>query len=157
MFSRLFSTTKGRIGSAIGFLVLALILGGVLGYVEGRADALQQPSPLASEAKFWMMAVIAIVLAVASFAYGTYWMKSIDEAAQEAHKWSWYWGGSAGLALGMVGFVLTLSPVTANWDLPTIHGRADPVAYAATGAFGLMVLLTVGYAIAWAWWWFSRR
>jgi len=84
-------------------------------------------------------------------------MKSIDEAAQEAHKWSWYWGGSAGLGVGVVALLLSMAPASENWSVPTLDGRTDPVAYAASGAFGLMVVLLIGYGIAWAWWWFSRR
>ncbi|WP_292043471.1 MULTISPECIES: hypothetical protein [unclassified Brevundimonas] len=157
MFSRLFASPKGRIISAIVFFGLAMLAGGVVGFLDGYASASGQPTFLESDNVIWIVGLGAVVLAVASFAYGTFWMKSIDEAAQEAHKWSWYWGGSVGLSLGMVAFVLSLAPVTAQWTIPTLNGRTDPVAYAATGAFGLMLLLTAGYGIAWAWWWFSRR
>lgn len=157
MFSRLFSTTRGRIISGIAFFVLALIAGGVVGYLEGRAEALDQVSFVRSGNYVWVIGGIAVLAAIASFAYGAYWMKSIDEAAQEAHKWSWYWGGSAGLGVGMVAFFLSMAPVTAEWTIPTINGRTDPVAYAASGFLGLMFLLIIGYGIAWAWWWFSRR
>lgn len=157
MFSRLFGTPKARIVSAVIFLALAMVGGGVIGFLEGRAEALGQGSPLDGTNALWMIGGVAIVLAIVSFAYGAYWMKSIDEAAQEAHKWSWYWGGSAGLAVGMVGFLLSMSPATASWTIPTLQGRTDPMAYATTGSLALMAVLIIGYGIAWAWWWFSRR
>ncbi|WP_292050553.1 MULTISPECIES: hypothetical protein [unclassified Brevundimonas] len=157
MLSRLFSTPKGRILSAIVFFLIALIGGGVLGFVQGHANATGQFTAVESPSFIWIIGVVAVVLSLGSFVYGAYWMKSIDEAAQEAHKWSWYWGGSAALTVGMVMFVLSFAPATEKWDVPTLHHRTDPVAYAASGAFGLMLLLIIGYSIAWAWWWFSRR
>jgi hypothetical protein len=157
MSSRLFSSPKGRIAVGIGFLVISLLAGLVLGFIDGYAEASGRPKVFAGVNFIWMFGTVAIVLAIISFAYGAFWMKSIDEAAQEAHKWSWYWGGSAGLAVGMAAFVVSLAPTTAQWSVPTIHGRTDPVAYAASGAVGLILLLTIGYGIAWAWWWFSRR
>lgn len=157
MLSRLFATPKGRIISAIVFFLIALIAGGIVGFIQGQATATGQASVLENQSFIWIIGAIAVVLSLGSFAYGAYWMKSIDEAAQEAHKWSWFWGGSAALAVGMVAFVLSFAPATEKWDVPTLHDRADPVAYAASGAFGLMLLLIIGYSIAWAWWWFSRR
>ena len=153
MFSRLFSTNKGRAISAVGFFAICLIAGGVLGFLQNYEGA----AAFEARSLVWVIAVIAAVIAIVGFAYGAYWMKSIDEAAQEAHKWSWYWGGSAGLAVGMMICLLSMAPQSAQWAIPAMNGRTDPFAYAITGAFGLMVIMLIGYGIAWAWWWFSRR
>lgn len=92
-----------------------------------------------------------------AMAIGTLWMRSIDEAAQEAHKSAWYWGGSAGMAVGGVLLVISaVQPATAALNLPAVLGRTDPVAYAAAGAFGILTLMLIGYGVVWAWWWLSR-
>lgn len=153
MFSRLFSTSKGRAISAIGFFAICIIAGGIIGFLAGYEAA----PTFGTRGYIWIIAAIAVVISIVGFAYGAYWMKSIDEAAQEAHKWSWYWGGSAGLAVGMAICLLAMSPVSVGWDVPAFNGRTDPFAYAVTGAFGLMIIMLAGYVIAWGWWWFSRR
>lgn len=147
------TTPKKRAVSIAVFLVVAMTAGGILGYIQ----AAREFSGLTMEGLFWYFLPVALVLAGVSFWFGAEWMKSIDEAAQEAHKWSWYWGGSAGLAVAMMGYFMSFLPETRNWDLPTLSGRADPVSYAVTGGMAVILLLLVGYTVAWAFWWFQRR
>ena len=85
-------------------------------------------------------------------------MARIDEAAREAHKASWFYGGSGGLAVGGVFIILASTPPAARLTLPAwFDGRTDPAAYAATGAVGLMALMLIGYGVVWGWWWLARR
>lgn len=106
----------------------------------------------------WIMGAFVVLVMIGAFATGVVWMRSIDEAAQEAHKWSWYWGGSAGIALGGVALCLTSLPQAASLDIPTwLSGRTDPAAYAATGAFAMLLLMLVAYGLAWTVWWMRRR
>lgn len=158
MFSRLFQTTKGRVWTGVAFLGLAMIAGAVVGFMEGRADALGQQSVFDSRNVLWFVGGFAGLLAIVSFAYGALWMKSIDEAAQEAHKWAWYWGGSAGLGVGMVGLIVGMTQASATLTIPSAFtGRTDPAAYATTGALALMALMMIGYTIAWGVWWLRHR
>ena len=86
------------------------------------------------------------------------WMRSIDEAAREAHKSAWFWGGCGGMAVGGVFFILASIPPAAALEIPSwFSGRTDPAAYAATGGGALALLMVVGYTLAWAWWWWKRR
>ena len=60
------------------------------------------------------------------------WMSSIDEAAREAHKWSWFWGGSSGMAVGGMFVILAAMPQAAAVKIPAWYAeRTDPAAYAA--------------------------
>lgn len=84
------------------------------------------------------------------------WWRNIDEAAREAHKWSWYWGGSAGLSGVLVLFFL-VNMTGGSFGRDTIvsaglAGRELELGM-ATGA----VLPVIGYAIAWVIWWWRRR
>ena len=157
MLSRFLGTAPGSKWRTVVLFSVPLIIGLVLGFLEGRAEALGYASFFKSENSLWLVGAAGVLLSIVSFVYGAYWMKSIDEAAQEAHKWSWYWGGSAGLAASMVLFLLGFAPATQSWSIPTISGRTDPMAYALTGGLSLMLLLIIGYAVCWAWWWGSRR
>lgn len=147
------ATMKGRVAVVMGFMLICMIAGGAMGYVQAAAES--QPS--GRQGMIWALLPIAIIFAGISFWVGALWMKSIDEAAQEAHKWSWYWGGSAGLAVAMIGYAISFLPEAAQWALPTISGRTDPVAYAVTGGLFVIGLLIAGYTVAWGLWWFQRR
>ncbi|WP_409019209.1 hypothetical protein [Brevundimonas vesicularis] len=141
------------IGLVVGFAVLVFLVGGMVGFLEGTGRL-----GLANDGGLvWVTLPLAIVLVGFSFWVGAFWMKSIDEAAREAHKWSWYWGGSAGLAVAMIGYLLSFLPESSTWELPTVTGRADPMAYAVTGGLAVVVLMMVGYLIAWGLWWLQRR
>ena len=86
------------------------------------------------------------------------WAFVDDEAAREAHKASWFYGGSGGLAVGGVFIILASTPPAARLTVPAwFDGRTDPAAYAASGAVGLMALMLIGYGVVWGWWWLARR
>ena len=108
-------------------------------------------------ATVWVMSVFVVLLMVGSMVGGVAWMRSIDEAAQEAHKSAWYWGGSSGMAVGGILVCLATLPQAGSIHIPSwLDGRTDPAAYAAAGAFGMMLLMLIGYLVVWAWWWFAR-
>ena len=82
-----------------------------------------------------------------------WWWNGLDEAAQEAHKWAWWWGSTYGLAFGGV-VLLTL--FTANQGAPALAawGARDLL---LAGAGLVVTVQCAGYAIAWAIWWWRRR
>lgn len=141
--------------TVLGFvgLVLVLVLAGVaLGFLAAHGAV----DPAAG--LVWIMGGFAVLMMIGALAVGVGWMRSIDEAAREAHKSAWFWGGSAGMAVGGVAIILAALPQAEQAFVPSwFAGRSDPAAYAATGAFGMMGLMLVGYTIAWAWWWWKRR
>lgn len=153
MSKGLMATAKGRALCIAGFFALAAFAGFVMGAVRNAGEGTFG----AGVGLIWLALPLALVVAAGSLWFGAVWMKSIDEAAQEAHKWAWYWGGSTGMAVAMVGFLLAFMPQSTGWTLPTIGGRTDAVAYAVTGGGFVIVLMLAGYSLAWALWWFQRR
>lgn len=141
------------VGGLVLLTVCSVLGGGVIGYLSAST-----PGTAGGSAAMWIIGAIAAVLMIGALVVGVVWMRSIDEAAREAHKAAWYWGGSGGMAVGGVLAIMATLPGAARWTVPAFYnGRTDPAAYAATGAFGLMFLMIIGYAIVWAWWWLARR
>ena len=135
------------------FVLAAFVMGGVLGYLEAQGQDITS-----SAGALWAVGGFAAVTMLISLWVGFKWMSSIDEAAQEAHKWAWYWGGSGGMAVGGVLVIMASLPQAAAIEIPAWYSdRVDPAAYAASGAFAMLILMLIGYGLAWAWWWWARR
>jgi len=82
--------------AGFGVILLAgFVMGAVLGYMEGKGQDV-----MTSTAVLWVVGAFAALTMLISLWVGLRWMSSIDEAAQEAHKWAWFWGGSSGMAVG---------------------------------------------------------
>ena len=85
-----------------------------------------------------------------------YWWRRTDEAAKEAHKWSFFWGASVGLAaLGVVFPQLLIDERAVRLAAAFDFTRPGELV-----VFGLMLALVfqgVGYLVAWAMWWLKRR
>lgn len=141
--------TALTVGGGAGFLVLGL-LGVLAASRAGWIEAL--PGELA------VTGVYAVGMMAGAMWVGAAWMRSIDEAAREAHKSAWFWGGLAGMSVGGFAIILSLLPQASSWRLPfTFFGREDPAIHAAIGAYAMQLLMVLGYTVAWAWWWWKRR
>ncbi|MGZ9100197.1 MAG: hypothetical protein ACXW3O_10875 [Brevundimonas sp.] len=135
----------------VGIFMVALFAVGVaVGWLaaHGTVDK--------DHALVWVVGAIAVVAMTGAMVVSVAWMRAIDEAAREAHKAAWFWGGCGGMALGGVLLIMTSLPQSAAWTFTAFDGRTDPAAYAATGAFGMMMLMVAGYTVVWAWWWLTR-
>ena len=140
-----------------GVVLLAVTVGGSvgMGYLVGHLSA--SAGVGLDKAMIWGIGIFAVIVMAGAILVGTLWMRSIDEAAREAHKAAWYWGGSGGMAAGGVLMILSFLPQAANISIPSfLSGRTDPAAYAVTGAVGMMSIMMIGYLIVWAWWWIVR-
>ena len=80
-----------------------------------------------------------------------YW-RSLDEAAQEAQKWAWFWGGSTGLGFGVlfIGFWPGALQILTRAD-------ASPEKLMLAGATTVMAAQLICFLLAWAFWWWRRR
>jgi hypothetical protein len=140
----------------VGLIALGLVsyaAGWIVGYQEARGARVD-----AGQVLFWIAGAVAVASMIGAMVISVAWMRSIDEAAREAHKSAWFWGGCGGMAVGGVFFILASLPPAADIQIPAwFSGRTDPVAYAATGGAALALLMTAGYTLAWAWWWWKRR
>ena len=79
-----------------------------------------------------------------------------DEASREAHKTSWFWGATAGVAITGAVLALMMASRDSFAELPAV-GPADPLGYFAAGALATMVAQAGCYVVAWAGWWISKR
>jgi hypothetical protein len=94
----------------------------------------------------WLVAAILLLSGAATLLI---WRR-LDEAAREAHKWAWYWGGSAGL----VAVLAMLMLGDRAFDLAADVGLTNSF---ESGITAVLLLQVIGYLIAWAWWWLRRR
>lgn len=100
------------------------------------------------------------VLSAVAFASATpfvlLWWRRLDEAAKEAHKFAWYWGGSAGIIAVAIAFNVLMAPgshiVTADF-----LGADQPKDLLAMGMTAVLAAQVIGYTIAWIGWWAARR
>lgn len=143
----------GGAGAVLAVLALAFIGGVAVGYLEASGAVID-----VGVVGFWIILTVAVVMMIGSLVIGALWMRSIDEAAREAHKAAWFWGGSGGMAVGGILMIMSALPgAEAVAVAPWLAGRTDPAAWMATGAFALMTLMLIGYGVVWAWWWLARR
>ncbi|HEV7228794.1 hypothetical protein [Brevundimonas sp.] len=131
--------------SLLGLSVLVgLGLGGSVALIEAVGGEASRP-----------LQAIALGVGVSlGMAICLIWWRNADEAVREAHKWAWYWGGSAGIGLVMILFALS------SWNL--IEVNVPPYGDGPNGLLlsGIAVTLgaqLVGYLIAWAAWWLRHR
>lgn len=98
--------------------------------------------------------VLAAGLAVFLGLHTLYWWRSLDEAAKEAHKWAWWWGGNLGFIVG--GAAVVIAALNGVHLLPARVPHTDAVLIAA-GLIAALAAQAVGYGAAWCFWWAARR
>ena len=103
--------------------------------------------------RFAILAVVAPRVVVGAW-ISIAWMRRLDEAAQEAHKSAWFWGGNAGIGIGFA--IMAVAPHF-GLDLGPETYDQVPVSPYYFGALMLMGFAVAGYGIAWALWWLKRR
>lgn len=138
---------RKKLSSAALFAV-ALVAMAVAVTLERYADRVVPP---------WDLVVTLVGLALVAVGFVAVYLhwKRLDEAAREAHKAAWYWGGSVGLGVGgaLVGFLLA-QPERELSGFALAPGDGGMF---ATGAVTVVGAQFVGYVVVWAWWWWSRR
>jgi hypothetical protein len=131
--------------SLLGLSVLVgLGLGGSVALIEAFGGEATRP----------LMTVVLGVGVALVMAICVIWWRNADEAVREAHKWAWYWGGSAGIGLVMTLFALS------SWGV--IELNVPPYDDGPNGLLlsGIAVTLgaqLAGYLVAWAAWWLRHR
>lgn len=103
--------------------------------------------------------VLAAGLAAFLALHTYYWWRDLDEAAREAHKWAWWWGGNIGFIVWAAGFLiaaLTSGNLAGATLLPAPIPHTDATLIAA-GFIAAFAAQAVGYAIAWCSWWIARQ
>lgn len=127
----------------LAVMVVALLVG-LLGGVGGGLLQLA-PEPAAT----WLTAGLLSLGMIVTLAAILWYWRGIDEAAREAHKWAWWWGGTGGMTIGAI---VLLTMQLRELDLPAF----GPSAF-ASGMMAILLLQVTGYALAWAFWWLRNR
>ena len=137
------------------WVVMALYLLGVVALIVGLLAAARAldlgTGEFAAVHTGLMLVVMAGALAVC-----LYWWRRTDEAAREAHKWSFFWGATCGIAV----LGVALPPLLPGGGLVRLARGFDFDGETGLVLFGLLLALIVqlvGYTIAWAVWWLKRR
>lgn len=139
---------QGRINRQLAATFVASFTAGGFG---GAAVAFaEEGGPI-----FYTVAAIAAgaALVVGWYGFGImmrYW-RGIDELARDAHKTAWFWGGSAGLLVGLLPLlVVRFSPLHVGMS------EAESTAFINGGAFVATAML-LGYLVFWAGFWIRAR
>jgi hypothetical protein len=133
------------VGMVVGTLILGLVVG------LGAAFL----SELPGQPGLILTAILLTLGMAGAIWLGVGWWRRVDEAAREAHKWAWFWGGSCGMAVGFV-CLLTVTMRGADVPLPTWFGETSQDLL-VSGMMAILLFQVVGYLIAWAWWWLGQR
>jgi hypothetical protein len=122
---------------------VCLLAGGIAGGVSAAVgDGGWSSAPTVAGA-------VGLAMAVGLWVCARWW-RGLDEAAQEAHKWAWWWGSTFGGSLGGVAlFTLAYSGESAL--------TGDPADILIGGAGLIVIAQALGYGVAWAVWWLQRR
>ncbi len=102
--------------------------------------------------------IILIAVLAVSFPMSLSWWRQIDEAARDAHKTAWFWGGSIGMTVAILISALNLffDGAFLNW-LGRVYFIKDVQKYGFEfGVIIVMACMGVGYMINWAMWWKGR-
>ena len=131
----------------------AWVIGGLvafLGFTAGLSAALRHVElPLILR---W--SIVALLIAAGGWLTLVYW-RAIDEAAKEAQKWAWLWGGSAGMAVSLL---LLIGAARGLFGLDAmIPPHEAPGQLMVLGAGVVVLGQVLGWLAAWALWWWRRR
>ena len=139
----------------LGLKGVAALFGLVLliGVVGGLASGFLADRP--GSGAFWTTLAFTVVMMVAVLGVSFWWWSRLDEAARDAHKWAWYWGGSTGMLIGLV-LMMVLTTRPADIAVPASLGET-PADLIGAGMLAILLFQLTGYGLAWAWWWLGRR
>jgi len=136
----------------MGFVKLLLICGG-MGLVAGGVAAMVGALGGASEPLTYAAATL-IAGGIGLWLSWRWWV-AVDEAVREAHKTSWFWGGSTAMIL--VGAVaLALFGITQGDASQQLGVTREEAGLLLSGIVFTLTLMLAGYGVCWAGWWFLR-
>ncbi|WP_298331167.1 hypothetical protein [Asticcacaulis sp.] len=142
----------GALFRILGFSLLGGMAVGALSAVLMLEGGVTDRTSILATAGALMGAVMIVVAGV----YSIRWWQSVDEAVRHAHAWAWYWGGSAGLAISTLFFIVftVTDGVVARALMQKLGYEGGAVEFGMILTAGPMLL---GYGIAWGIWWLRHR
>ena len=133
----------------VAVMATCMVFGGVVGAAAAIMGSLGAV-PVAAMAFVIALGMAGVIWMCA------WWWRGLDEAAREAHKWAWWWGSTFSLAIGGVVLLTGMVALDAA-QVSTALAAYDPVDLVQGGAFAVLLLQTLGYALAWVFWWARHR
>ena len=132
-----------------------MALGGAVGFGVGFVLGVTEAFSRSGNPLLIVAAMFNVGLLVGSAASIPYWRR-IDEAAREAHKAAWLWGGGvvSVIAVGAAALLYALQPAL---SLPAVVGEASPATWVAVTLSAFIYAQMIAYALVWALWWLRRR
>lgn len=127
-----------------GVVLVAVVLG--LGwYMSGEGVGLQK-----GLATPWVPLVIVFAAGLFGLPVTLGAWRKLDEAQKEAHKWSWYWGASAGFVLPFPVFLMACFAEPGTFVDPTLsHEQVFVFAYGLVFA-SVCLCVWIAHLIWWA-------
>lgn len=123
---------------------------GLLGAAGGAGHALMEDMNIVLPRGLMFVGALAVVVSL--FAASVVYWRNIDEAAREAHKFAWFWGGTGGLlALPAIATLVTSERLVA------VLGQREPGEWVAFGFMSLLTAQILGYGLVWVGWWLRQR
>lgn len=126
---------------------LLVLMGAVVGFaILTQALHLRVP--------FGVRLPLSLLVAVpTSWLMIVYWRR-IDELARDAQKTAWFWGGSIGLSLAIIALSVIARVGFAAVGLPAAISAPNALVLGGVIAASGQI---VGFLIAWAIWWWTKR
>ena len=132
-------------------VALRILVGcGVFGGIVGAGGALLEDMGLALPPTLVFGASL-VAVSVFFWVCVIYW-RNIDEAAREAHKFAWFWGGTGGLLA-----MLPLGALVSDERLLAMFNERPPSQWVLLGFLTLLTAQLIGYSLVWAGWWLRQR
>lgn len=135
--------------SFVQLLLVCMLIGAVIGAVSGLAEGLGLAVPPVVSGLV-VLAVGGLILWLSAR-----WWIVADEAVREAHKFSWFWGGSAGMVV--VGAVAIPLVGVARGSVEGFGLTPGEAAMFVNGVGFTLALMLIGYGLCWAGWWLTRN
>ena len=132
-----------------------MVLGGAVGFGGGLLLGASNAFSRSGNPALIVAAVFNIGLLAGSVVSIPYWRR-IDEAAREAHKAAWLWGGGivSVLAVGAAAMLYALQPPL---RLPAFLGEPSSATWVAVTLSAFIYAQMTGYGVVWALWWLRKR
>ncbi len=144
--------TKSKRPFGLAAYLISMLATMLVAGVAGAAIAILGDQPGAVGVGVTVAIITAAMMI--GFALCLWWWRGIDEAAREAHKWAWWWGGTGGIGVG--GVVLITLDVVSDDATASLFGTDTNDLFGA-GMLSVLIFQVLGYGIAWAAWWLRHR
>ncbi len=135
--------------SFIQLLFVCMLIGAVIGAASGLAEGLGLAVPPVATG-VGVLAIGVLILWLSAR-----WWAVADEAVREAHKFSWFWGGSAGMIV--VGAVAIPLMGVARGSIEGFGLTPAEAGLFLSGVGFTLAPMLLGYLLCWAGWWIIRN